>query len=828
MPKNPTAKNPPSEKNPSSAPIPMDRRRFLRYVGAGGAALFSTGALGSALSQLACTPSGSGNGLPRPDVAAWVLPNGSGNWLSPPYPVPLLTDAGDGSDDARRLATFEVEDDLVLPEGYRYDVLAEWGELFGPADDPGRQIRFGYDNDYTGLAPIEDTDDQYWLMVNHEYISPRPWLAAWPGVYADSPPSLVLRADEADPPRFYRGILEVDGQPLPRGNAMNVASAEEMATLPEATRLAAKRVAERALSDVGVSILRVRRLEDGRFEVVKDATDHRRITAWSRHNVEGEPREHSRFTGPSAWLFATPPRGTMSNCSGGTTPWGTFLTCEENFHYDSEERITPEGQPLGGDVRLWGARAERINGLYDFDNPDPSSFSGHGHLLDEPLDGREFGWVTEVDPKTGHIRKHTAMGRFRHENVALRVQAGKPLAAYMGDDRRGGHVWKFVSAETVKDPKDPANSRLFEKGTLYVAHFEEGYTGQWIPLAADTPLRRPEPEYGYSQHVQVPARFAGGSVSVGDTERDNPDVEVEYWVGVIEKFTGKPFAECTLGDLVKADGQDEAEIRARKTGIVAMDAFLMANACGGTPTARPEDLEVHPGDQTVYIAFTDATDSSDGSPDGRIFPDSAYDNSRQYGAIYRIIEGGEESADSDPASLTFTWGKFVASGEVADQGGGFACADNMVFDPARNLWMVTDITTSAQNFRTTRDLADGTYPGGKYFPGVFGNNAMFMIPTEGDLAGVPQLFATAPMESELCGPTFTEDGRTLILSVQHPGEGAGTRVAEHSEEERLHQVHDRKNQPFEQKRTVPIGSNFPSGKLGEAPKPCVVCITRKG
>ena len=200
--------------------------------------------------------------------------------------------------------------------------------------------------------------------------------------------------------------------------------------------------------------------------------------------------------------------------------------------------------------------------------------------------------------------------------------------------------------------------------------------------------------------------------------------------------------------------------------------------------------------------------------------------SRQYGAIYRIIEGGDESAESDPTSKTFTWGKFVASGEVAEQGGGFACADNMVFDPAGNLWMVTDISTSAQNFPTTRETLNNTLPGGKNFPGVFGNNAMFMIPTQGESAGVPRLFALAPMESELCGPTFTDDGEALILSVQHPGEVDGTRRSANPEETSKHIVHDRDNQPFEQTRTVPIGSNFPHGERDRAPRPCVVCVTR--
>ncbi len=337
----------------------------------------------------------------------------------------------------------------------------------------------------------------------------------------------------------------------------------------------------------------------------------------------------------------------------------------------------------------------------------------------------------------------------------------------MGDDRRGGHVWKFVSDAVVKDPHDPANSRLLDKGTLYVARFEPGYGGRWIPLRPDTPLRRPEPEECFTQHVQVPSRFVGGPISVGDPERDNPDISVDDWIAIVESYVletqgkAKKFADCTLGDLVAGD---------HKQGVVLMDAFLMANACGGTPSARPEDLEVHPFDKTIYIAFTENAGSSDGSPDRRIFKDSDATSSRQYGALYRLLEGGVEGRSPTPPATTFKWGQFLGSGEVAEKGNGFGFADNLVFDPQGHLWMVTDITTTAQNTPTRREREDGTYPGGLNFPGIFGNNAMFVIPTHGDNAGQPFLFATGPMDCEFCGPTFSEDGLTLILSVQHPGE----------------------------------------------------------
>ncbi len=802
---------------------PLDRRRFLYYVGAGAATFLTRNAWAAELAP------------PLP-ATAWVGPDGKPRFAPRRHPVPLPTDPQPAAEDKKLLARFEVIDDLVLPEGFEYRVLAQWGDVFGPKGKPQEQIHFGYNNDYTGLVPIAGQKDHYYLMVNHEYVAARPWLQAFEEVFGEKPPALEL-LPHPHPESYSRGLFKIDDfafdGPLFSGNAVNWADQEARAAIPPATRQKIRRLAERVLSQVGISVLHVRRLEGGAFEVVKEASDHRRITAIGRENVAGQPEQHSSFSGPAAQLFSKAPAGTMANCSGGTTPWGTFLTCEENFYNEVNEDITPEGAPRPDQKMVFGALAEKSNNVAIYNNPLPPTLTGSGHVLEEPLDGREYGWVSEIDPKNGHLRKHTALGRFRHENVTLRCDAGKKLAAYMGDDRRGGHVWKFVSDEVVKDPKDPANSRLLEKGTLYVARFEKGYKGRWIPLRPDTPLRRPEPEECFTEHMKVPSRFVGGAVAVGNPERDNPDMSVESWTLIIESFVAeksgkaKKYADCTLGDLVLAEGQDAAKISERKQGVLLMDAFLMANACGGTPSARPEDLEVHPFDRTVYIAFTEAAGSSDGSPDRRIFKDSDATSSRQYGAIYRILEGGVEGPESDPAATTFTWGQFLGSGEVAEQGNGFAFADNLVFDPQGHLWMVTDITTTAQNFPTRREREDGSYPGGLNFPGAFGNNAMFVIPTHGENAGMPYLFATGPMDSEFCGPTFTEDGLTLILSVQHPGELDGMGTRDRKPEEREHILLDREGKSFVQKRMVPVGSNFPHGEKGRAPRPAVVYIRRK-
>ncbi len=790
----------------------INRRSFLKYVGAG-ATLFT---------GLTPLPSW----LPQADAAVhpldpWTHSDGTPLWQPPPYPVPLPGDPQPAATDAQRLARYEVVDDLVLPSGFRYEVLAQWGDRFGPPDQPDRQIVFGYNCDYTGLLPIPGSDHEFWLLVNHEYVSLRPWLAAQAEAGVKLP-ELRLRP-APDQPALTYGIFSVDGFAFP-GNRIDLAHAE----LPAAVRATLRQLSDDGLAAQGVSILRVRRRPDGTLTVVHEATDHRRISAQGHANIalgpDGKPP--FRFTGPTARWLAEAPRGTFCNCSGATTPWQTFLSCEENFHYQTAEDVTPAGTWVPERQMWFEGEPSLIDGVAQFRIPEPAMLNGMGYAASTPLDGRHYGWVVEVDPETGALQKHTALGRFRHENVALRCTPGRPLAAYMGDDRRGGHIWKFVSAEPVVDPADRKCSALLTQGTLYVARFHPDFTGEWIPLTPETPLRRPEPEHCPTEHLLVPARPVGGAVAIGNIERDHPALTVAAWQAIVEAFAGKPFAQCTLGDLVRPElANGRAAAREEQLGVILLDAFLMANAVGGTPTARPEDLEVHPRDASVYIAFTDATDSSEGSPDLRIFPDSKRDNSRQYGAVFRLVETG-----GDPAAVRFTWGKFISSGEVAEHGGGFANADNLVFDPQGNLWMVTDISTTALNFPTSRSRTDGTYPGGKQFPGVFGNNAMFMIPTSGPQAGVPHLFALGPMECEICGPTFapgpTPDSYQLIASIQHPGEESGVRRAAHPTRVQQHLIHDRNNQPFTQERSVPQGSNFPASQLDRAPRPAVVCITR--
>jgi secreted PhoX family phosphatase len=711
---------------------------------------------------------------------------------------------GDGSTaltDPARFASYTVIDDLTVPKEYRYSVVARWADRFGPDEDPASRIRFGFNCDYTALIPIRGEADEFWLVVNHEYISARIWLAG---------------QEEADPafPRL-RHVNSLTGRPL-RINGRRV---------PARTRGAAGQltgpnndislIGRAALDDLGVTVLHVKRSPDGNVSVVGDSPLHARCSG--ARTVRIKPGPNGSFDGPAAGFMGDVPPRTFANCSGGTTPWSTALTCEENFQDQIPEAIAPDGRPLP-----WtsGGSAEKTMPFTSI-LPDPATqlpfkFAGLASFADPALDGRMFGWVAEIDPATGTFVKHTALGRMRHENVALRVTAEHPVAAYMGDDRRGGHVWKFVSRDVVGDPADSGNTRLFRDGTLYAARFREDFSGEWIPLRPETKLRRPEPGHCVKGTTWLPRRPRGGLVTVrGNDNGRTAGIPLEQWVGDLERYAGKRFAEMTLGDLVGVGDYD------KRLGILLMDAFAMANCIGGTPTARPEDIEIHPHDHSVYVAFTDNSGSGSGSPDMRVFPDSKRKNSRQYGAIYRLQEDGD-----DPAARTFTWGRFVSAGETSEQGGGFAHADNMVFDPQGNLWMVTDISTNVQNAAVQRSNA-GTRPGDQAFSGIFGNNALFCIPTRGPGAGVPHCFAIGPMESELTGPTFTPDGKTLMLSVQHPGEWLGARGRKDPDHEvRTVEITGRDGRTIAQKRTVPRGSNFPSGRLGDLPRPSVVCITR--
>lgn len=758
------------EKSAETVQHGLDRREVLAWLSASAAWIAAGGC--------AATKGSS--------ATRFVFADGSPSWSPVPLPLPIGSDGGSAATDAVRLARFVVRDELVVPEGFEVEILAQWGERFGPA---GTQIVFGHNNDFLGFIP--DGPDAAWLVVNHEYIAARPWLQGYEVAHGE--PLHFRTAARADGNvRFEFGAHTFEGKSIAASES--AASAEVVA--------AARELSRRALEDLGLSILRLERSPSGGWRVDRDSALHKRISGADSH---------------------TP---THSNCSGTVTPWGTALSGEENYQDYVQEAVDASGEPSPNRLLF------SVDGV-DERFAEPIELLGIGAAIGQ--DGRDFGWVCHVDPRTGELVKLKQLGRMRHENVALRVEAGKPLVAYTGDDRRGGHVWKFVSAHKVERVDDPANVRLFDEGTLHVARFHADGTGEWLPLVPSTPLVRPAPETTGGGHLWLPDRSkqrdngiaAGGWIAVSTTEAKKQGLSAAAWCESVERLCGKPFEQLTLGDLVCPPANvrlDEAGLARHLQHVLLLDAVVMANAIGGTPCARPEDLELHPHDSSVFVSFSDFTSlSSEGSPDVRIFPDARGATSKRYGAIHRLEE------ETDGASRRFRWSSFCQSGELSDGGAGFANPDNLCFDPAGNLWVLTDISAASQNADVARE--GDSAPGRDRFAGVFGSSALFMIPTRGPRAGIAHCFATGPAECELCGVTFSADGETLFLSVQHPGEQHGTRgragAALPTEVERRVLVAARDGTLFEQRRTVPVGSNWPSGKLGSPPRPAVVAIRRR-
>lgn len=697
------------------------------------------------------------------------------------------------SSDAR-LGQYNVIDDVVVPPEYERYLIISWGDRVFPNPEE----YFGYNNDYTGFIPIGRTGDEGYLWVNHEYIS--------------FPLSGLAPEAPADVTALSTTFASVIGQSLPNSRSIQLDG--------------------EFLYNLGGSIVRIsKRNTKQRFAVVKDpknrrihglsglginrerTDDYRNVAAWGTKSYQQGDNNYLVATGPAATeVFPLSADGlgnriigTAYNCSGGTTPWGTVISAEENFQGSSAffvgvtETVRPNGIQTGYSTGTTG-----------------TTFG---------LVGEKYGWLVEIDPASPNIRpkKHTSLGRYRHENITMRVEVGKKLVAYMGDDRRGGHTWKFVSAGTVTSPTSKENSRLLENGTLYVARYNADGTGRWIPLQLATPTN-PIP----------PSTLASVEITALGSAQRNGRLPLPKRNGIASQTSdGGSFNLETTNEATALPGYQNKTLANFYTsqGAILCDAFLAANLVGGTPTARPEDLEVHPRTKEVFIAYTDGAPGSDGYPDSRIFVVAKYSKEpnapQQSGGLYKIIE-----SSLDGTGTSFRWQRFVSGGEVGAGGGGFGNLDNLVFDAQTNIWGVIDMSTGTHNgFEVgaagTPTTIDHSVSGNvSTFTGVFGNNWMFFVPTRGPRAGQVIPFAYGPVRCEMTGPTFIGD--TLLVSVQHPGEDCpindGTVLSRNVE------ILNLNGTTFNQARTVPRGSSWPSNIQGNpqgVPRPSVIGIQRK-
>jgi len=412
--------------------------------------------------------------------------------------------AGAASDDL----TFEPvvgssADQIIVPPGYDWAPLAKWGQPLTPGApdfDPdnitaeAQREQVGYNCDFVAWFDLP-----FGGIVgnNHEYTNSE---LIWPNFSSDTMTAEQVRAE---------------------------------------------------IAMHGVSFFEVfpRRTSTGfRWEMVPGSTFNRRIHGDTEIEITGPVAGHPLLQTNSD-PTGTVARGTFNNCGGGITPWGTYLTCEENFdQYFANNDAVPNDLMRQMNARLGAPGGEN--------NRRP--WFRHESRFDLSMDPNEIntqGWVVEIDPynpsDTG--KKRTAIGRFKHEGAATTLSNDGHAVVYSGDDARFEYLYKFVSDGTYDPRNRAANMDLLDEGTLYVARFDDDGAGEWLPLIFGQNGLTPNNGFNSQAEVLIAARLAADIL--GATQMDRPeDVEAS-------PVTGKVYMNLTNNTRRSAEQVDAANPR---------------------------------------------------------------------------------------------------------------------------------------------------------------------------------------------------------------------------------------------------------------------------
>ncbi len=603
--------------------------------------------------------------------------------------LPLLSLSTASAQPARALSFASVgpthDDTISHPGGYHWRALIAWGDaLFDTVSanfDPDaltraeQEQRFGQNADMVALFPTQSPNARWLMCVNHEYVEP-----------ALTYPGLAARA----------AFTPAHGQAL--------------------------------YASMGVSVVQLAQ-EGAHWRVVRDARPgaglNRRVTPFTPVVFDGPAARHPWIVSGGAGFNAAEPGapdgaiacGTFANCGGGQTPWGTYLSAEENFnsyftmsHADAAPLVAARNEPAWVlDCANFGTPL--FDGLPNPIAPRQFDVAANPHVA------ALYGWIVEIDPHdpAWSPRKRTALGRRKAECANTALTRNGRIAVYSGDDQINEFVYKFVSRGRYNPGDRLANRDLLSEGALYAARFDEDGRGEWLALTLEA--------------ANAAARAAEWPV---------------------------PF---------------------RDQGDVLMRAREAARLLGATPMDRPEDVEaLHGadwmGEGTVLIVCTNNREPGFAHPGNPRRDNPQAPNRAQANVPGHIVRINE--ARGDCGARRFSWDVFLLAGDpdVGNQtaatssgaptllgvshngaptfaGDRFACPDNICVDADRNIWIATDGA-----------------------PAVFGdcNDALLVTPADARGARAVKRFLVGPVGCEICGPLVTDDQRTLFVAIQHPGE----------------------------------------------------------
>jgi hypothetical protein len=542
--------------------------------------------------------------------------------VAAPALAPRAAKAHGWTDPGLRLRFAPIEpsraDAVEVPAGYTGEVVIRWGDPIrasGPAFDlndqsGARQARqFGFNCDYLVDRPLPA-----WLRRHVELNGGRPNAAnlAFLGLVYPA----LLQA-----PGATRALLFVNHE---------YTSGSEMFPGYDAANPTQGQV-ETELEAHGATVLEVRLDAQGKWRVDPTSPFNRRITGTTEIEIVGPAAGHALLqtrADPSGRRV----RGMLNNCGGGITPWGTVLTCEENFdqYFANGAQLPAEkaalyagiAPPSGASERKW----ERFDARFD--------------CAQEPNEYARFGWIVEVDPYDpgSTPRKHTALGRVKHEGAFTTLARDLRPVVYSGDDARFEYLYKFVARGRYKPWDRAGNLRLLEDGTLHVAKFNADGTGEWLRLVqGEGPLSAAN---GFPDQATLLVRTRDAADALGATRMDRPeDVDVS-------PRTGKVYMACTNNSARTSVASDPGEVAANPR---------LGNRWGHV-------IEIHEdGDDNGATTFRWEILLLCGDPS--------------------VAAHGAYFAGFDPSQVS-----------------PIACPDNLEFDGDGNLWIATDGQPNASGF----------------------------------------------------------------------------------------------------------------------------------